>query len=97
MDYSRLFGLILRHKWVLLAVVTMATAGTWMGARLKGVSYQATQQVLGEFMARLKGAADMASTRSRVYDLSAALQAYVKDKGRFPRGTHRRFEAIGSG
>src|SRR4051794_9823142 len=46
MDYARLFRLILRHKWVLLAVVIMATAGTWMGARLKGVSYQATSTLM---------------------------------------------------
>ena len=46
MDYTRLFRLILRHKWVLLAVVTTATAGTWMGARLKGVSYQATSTLM---------------------------------------------------
>src|SRR6266478_6472897 len=46
MDYSRLFRLIVRHKWVLLAVVTMATAGTWVGARLKGVSYQATSTLM---------------------------------------------------
>src|SRR5438067_277987 len=46
MDYSRLFRLILRHKWVLLAVMTVATAGTWIGARLKGVSYQATSTLM---------------------------------------------------
>jgi hypothetical protein len=38
-------------------------------------------------MVHLKGAADMISTRSRVHDLAAALQKYVKDKGHFPRGT----------
>lgn len=42
MDYLRLFRLILRYKWVLLAVVTVATAATWAGARLKGVVYEGT-------------------------------------------------------
>ena len=52
MDYSRLFRLILRHKWVLLAVMTVATAGTWVGARLKGVSYQATSTLMPRRLAR---------------------------------------------
>src|SRR2546423_186409 len=46
MDYSRLFQLVLRHKWVLLAVMTGATARARVGARLKGVSYQATATLM---------------------------------------------------
>jgi uncharacterized protein (TIGR03067 family) len=35
----------------------------------------------------LKAQSDLASSRSRVHDLAAALQAYVAAKGHFPRGT----------
>jgi hypothetical protein len=53
-------------------------------------AYMAVQQELGLFMVRLKGAADMASSRSRIHDLAAALQKYVKEKGKFPLGTFKR-------
>jgi succinoglycan biosynthesis transport protein ExoP len=46
MDFIRLFRLIARHKWLLLAVVTIATAGTYAGARFKGVAYQATATLM---------------------------------------------------
>ena len=45
------------------------------------------EQQVASLMVHLKSTADMLSTRSRVHDLAAALQKYVKDKGHFPRGT----------
>jgi hypothetical protein len=41
-----------------------------------------SQAILGA-----KGVSDMASTRSRVHELAAALMAHVKEKNAFPRGT----------
>jgi uncharacterized protein involved in exopolysaccharide biosynthesis len=46
MDYARLFGLILRFKWLLLVVVIAATSATFVGARLKGASYQASATLM---------------------------------------------------
>jgi uncharacterized protein (TIGR03067 family) len=38
-------------------------------------------------LAQIKGLADLADSRSRIHELSAAIQRYVKAKGHFPRGT----------
>lgn len=46
MDFLRLSRLVFRHKWVLLAVVTLATTATYVGARLKGVVYEATSTLM---------------------------------------------------
>jgi capsular exopolysaccharide synthesis family protein len=46
MDFLRFCRLIFRHKWVLLALVTLATAATFVGARLKGVTYEATATLM---------------------------------------------------
>jgi uncharacterized protein (TIGR03067 family) len=52
-----------------------------------------TEQV----MLALKGHADMAVNRSRVHDLAMALQAFLKDKGRFPQGTLPRADSTERG
>jgi succinoglycan biosynthesis transport protein ExoP len=46
MDFVRLFRLIVRYKWLLLAVVALGTTGTWFGARFKGVIYQGTATLM---------------------------------------------------
>src|SRR5207247_412530 len=51
MDFLRLSRLVFRHKWVLLLVVTLATAATYVGARLKGVTYQATATLMPQAQA----------------------------------------------
>jgi polysaccharide biosynthesis transport protein len=46
MNFARLFQLVYRHKWLLLAIVTVATTATYIGARMKGVVYQATATLM---------------------------------------------------
>lgn len=46
MDFIRLFQLVLRHRWLILAVVAVATTATWFGVRLKGAAYQATATLM---------------------------------------------------
>jgi hypothetical protein len=53
-------------------------------------AYQKIMPGVEEGMVFLKGQADLASNRSRVHELAAATQAYLKAKGAFPRGTAAR-------
>src|ERR671924_94559 len=46
MNFTRLFHLICRHKWLLLAIVSLSTTATYFGARLKGVKYEATSTLM---------------------------------------------------
>jgi succinoglycan biosynthesis transport protein ExoP len=46
MDFIRLLQLVGRHKWLILAVITVATTGTWFGVRLKGAAYRATSTLM---------------------------------------------------
>jgi uncharacterized protein (TIGR03067 family) len=48
--------------------------------------YQAVVAWLSELMASIRVWAEMAETRPRVRELAEAIQAYVRDKGSFPRG-----------
>src|SRR5687767_10244625 len=66
MDFLRLFQLVLRHKWLLLAVVTVATTVTFFGARLKGAAYQASATLLPQEQAlqTLEGVAALSATLS---------------------------------
>jgi hypothetical protein len=57
---------------------------------LKNPHYQVVVKAAETIMIRLKGDADMINPRSRVHELAAATQAYLTDKGHFPRGTIKR-------
>jgi flagellar basal body-associated protein FliL len=57
---------------------------------LKEPAYNYIMEKVKEFFIQLKGYAELANPGSRVHELAAALQAYVKDKGAFPRGTVER-------
>lgn len=46
MNFERLFHLVCRHKWLLLVIVTLSTTATYLGARMKGVIYQATATLM---------------------------------------------------
>src|SRR5437016_4788473 len=46
MDFLRLARLVIRHNWLLVVLVTVATIATWVGARLKGVAYQASATLM---------------------------------------------------
>src|ERR1051326_885181 len=46
MNFLRLFQLVGRHKWLLLAIVTLATTATWFGSRMKGSAYMATATLM---------------------------------------------------
>lgn len=50
-------------------------------------SYQAASATISLLVPVLKGMSDLSVPRLRAHDLSAALQAYVKARGEFPRGT----------
>ncbi len=52
--------------------------------------YKPVEEQSAQGLVMLKGQADIANTRSRVHDLAAATQAYLKAKGQFPRGTLER-------
>jgi capsular exopolysaccharide synthesis family protein len=64
MDFIRLFRLVLRHKWLILAVVTVATTATWFGVRLKGAAYLATATLMPQQQAlqTLDGVAALSSS-----------------------------------
>jgi hypothetical protein len=53
-------------------------------------AYQKMMPAVEEGMVFLKGQADLASNRSRVHELAAAIKAYRDAKGAFPRGTAAR-------
>lgn len=46
MDFIRLIRLVLRYKWLIMAVVVVATTGTWFGVRLKGAAFQASATLM---------------------------------------------------
>jgi capsular exopolysaccharide synthesis family protein len=64
MDFLRLSPLVFRHRWLLLAVTVLATAATWTGARLKGVTYQATTTLMPQAGALepLRGSVSLSSS-----------------------------------
>lgn len=64
MDFIRLFQLVLRHKWLILAVVTVATTATWFGVRLRGAAYQATATLMPQEQAlqTLDGVASLSNS-----------------------------------
>ncbi len=47
-------------------------------------------QEIDQLITRLRAGAETASSRSRIHELAAALQRYVKENGHFPRGTVHR-------
>jgi uncharacterized protein (TIGR03067 family) len=57
---------------------------------LKDSQYKALVRTLGDLMIAFHGVAELAESRSRMFDLAAATQAYLKAKGTFPRGTVER-------
>ena len=52
--------------------------------------YKPVEEQSAQGLALLKGQADIANTRSRIHDLAALTQTYLKAKGQFPRGTLER-------
>src|SRR5262249_26478442 len=50
-------------------------------------TYKGTRSFVRDLLPTMKGMSDLASSHMRVHELAAALQAYVKEKGEFPRGT----------
>jgi polysaccharide biosynthesis transport protein len=46
MNFARLFQLTFRHKWLVLAIVTISTVATYFGARMKGVMYEASSTLM---------------------------------------------------
>jgi hypothetical protein len=60
---------------------------------LNNDAYTKLSDSLEEMMVALKGMAEMSSGRSRIHELSAALQKYASEKGQFPRGTADRQQA----
>jgi hypothetical protein len=54
---------------------------------LKPAQYTVVTQILGEGFKAYKGIAEMSDNRSRIHELAAAMQEYVKREGHFPRGT----------
>jgi hypothetical protein len=63
-------------------VVTINVKLNW-----KAAIYETLVRDLRGAMIWVRGQAELADTRARVHDLADALQAYVKEKGTFPRGT----------
>jgi hypothetical protein len=59
-------------------------------ATLNSTAYERISGGVGEVIVQVKGMSDMVSTRSRVHELAAAMQAYVKEKGAFPPGALQR-------
>jgi uncharacterized protein (TIGR03067 family) len=49
-------------------------------------AYGTIMAVVQDVMQEVRAVADLASARSRVHDLAAATQAYLRDKGHFPPG-----------
>src|SRR5262249_16164004 len=56
---------------------------------LKDKSYQMIMDGAATYLIALRGEADASTTRSRIHQLAAATQEYVKAKGHFPRGAFR--------
>ena len=54
---------------------------------LKPAHYIVVSSVLGEGCKAYKGIAEMSDNRSRIHELAAATQEYLKREGHFPRGT----------
>jgi hypothetical protein len=54
---------------------------------LKDSQYKAIGQAIEDVMVGFRGIAELAHSRPRMFDLAAAVQAYVKKNGHFPRGT----------
>lgn len=50
-------------------------------------AYRRFLHELQALMVELRGGAELAANRSRIHELASVLQAYVADKGHFPRGT----------
>jgi uncharacterized protein (TIGR03067 family) len=63
---------------LLLATITLS---------LSDEHYKALVAGLDDVMVAFRGRAELADTRPHLFDLADALQAYVKAKGTFPRGT----------
>ncbi|MCL6650066.1 MAG: hypothetical protein K6U89_17260 [Chloroflexi bacterium] len=64
MDFVRLIQLVLRHKWLILAVVSVATTATWFGVRFRGAAYQATATLMPQEQAlqTLDGVASLSNS-----------------------------------
>jgi polysaccharide biosynthesis transport protein len=46
MNFRQLFHLVYRHRWLLLVIVTLSTVATYIGARMKGVVYEASATLM---------------------------------------------------
>jgi uncharacterized protein (TIGR03067 family) len=62
-----------------------------------GKAFNLLSSYISEWVMDLKGKSDLAANRTRVFDLAAALQAYVKENNAFPPGAMPRTESAARG